>query len=283
MLMNPWPLLAAALMLSGCASSAPRESRPAHSSAPDALLPSGRNLFAFDFAQARYQKLAFSRGAPDSTGVCRALDSLRAGWPRPSEWLALPAPGRPFSPRLAVWGPSGNFYILDRSGRRLDLYDSNAQFLSGIPLPPELRDRNLEAFQVFWTRDGTFSFLDLGEGKAWQYTEIRSVGGGDWRLKNTVRLPVGLETCLWEPWFRAPCCLAADGRGRCFDVYFNPVGPWPGPAAGTGIRPAPGPGAGEWSLIFDGGPACAAPPACFQPGKGLTATCPSETEAAPPK
>lgn len=249
----------------------------------DALLPSGRNLFAFDFTQARYRKLPLKESASDSSGLCRAVDSLRAGWPGKSGWLALPAPSRPFSPMQAAWGPSGNFFLLDRAGKRLGLYDSNAQFLSGIPLPAEIRERNLEAFQVFWTRDGTFSFLDLAEGKAWQYTELRAAGGGDWRLKNSVRLPVGLESCLWEPFFSSPCCLRPQGNGQCFDAYFNPIGPWPSAGVGAGMRPVAAAVPGEWMLLLDGGPACASPAVCLQPAKGQPSTCPGETEAAPSK
>ncbi|GEM_PF-2752882 len=255
----------------------------------DALLPSGHNLFLFDFAQSRFQKWTLAQGPLDTLGVCRILDTLKTEWAAPSHWFALPAPSQPFSPMRAFWGPSGNFFLLDRAGKRLSLYDSSAQFLSSSPLPREIRDGNLDRFEVFWTRDGLFSFLDLGEGTVRQYSELRTPGGqGDWRLRNTIRLPVGLETCLWEPYFRNPCCIRGDaarssGQGVCFDNYFNPIGPWPGGSAVPGLRPVPSRVSG-WKLMLEGGPACAPQtpcPACFSPDKGLYSTCPAETDTAP--
>lgn len=295
---NPFRSLpaACAVLLLACAQ-APRtgEGNPPAASRADALLPSGRNLFAFDFARARYQSLPLSRGPADSGAACRALDSVRAGWPRPEGWLALPAPGRPFAPMQAAWGPSGNFFLLDRVSKRLGLYDTSAQFLSGIPLPAEIRERNLESFQVFWSRDGGFTFLDRDEGRVWQYAELRAAGGhGDWRLRHSARLPLDLGPCLWEPFFREPCCLAAAGKGdgailgTCFDIYFNRIGPLrpgePGAAAGpfpAGIRAVPA--GGEWKLILEGGPACAAPPACHHAVGAAFTSCPAEPDPAAPK
>ncbi|MEO7425712.1 MAG: hypothetical protein ABI036_11030 [Fibrobacteria bacterium] len=248
----------------------------------DALLPSGRNLFVFDFSQSRYQKWNLSQGPMDSAGMCRVLDSLNGDWSDSQHWLALPAPSRPFVPMRAIWGASGGFFLLDRAGKRLSLYDTNAQFLSTFPLPQEIRDRNLDRFEVFWTRDGRFSFLDLGEGKVWQYAELRTTGNqGDWRLQNVINLPVGLESCQWEPYFRDPCCIRG-GKAACFDKYFNPVGP-------SRDMGAPGPhpvidAAGEWKLILEGEAACGPrEPACFLPGKGLYSTCPAETDTALPR
>ena len=267
------------------ASGAPARSAQANASARvDAVLPSGRNLFVFDFSQSRYQKWSLSQGSGDSLGLCRVLDTLAGDWSAPSHWLALPAPSRPFSPMQAAWGPSGNFFLLDRIGRRLAIYDTGAQFLSSFPLPQEIRDRNLDRFQVFWTRDGQFSFLDEGEGKVWQYAELRSFGDqGDWRLRNTVHLPVGVESCQWEPYFRDPCCIR-DGKGVCFDKYFNPMGPWPKGSGTPGPRPVKTADGADWRLLLDGGSACAPhPPACFLPDKGAFSTCPAETDAALPR
>jgi hypothetical protein len=253
--------------------------RPAGAPEPrapiDALQPVGRSLFAFDFARARYQKAALSSGPVDSLGACLLLDSIQAGFPASDRWLALASPMRPFAPMRSAWGPSGDFFLLDRAGPRLELYDSNAQFLSGVPLPPEIRGRNLESFQIFWTRDGSFSFVDLGEGVVRQYAELRSYSDqGDWRLRNTIRLPVGTGACVWEPYARNPCCLSAQGPATCFDAYFNKVGPWtPSASRGAGVEPRPTRDGRDWSLQVNGGPACAAAPACFEPGKGFSA-CP---------
>lgn len=263
--------------------------RPAggSSAAVDAVLPSGRNLFLFDFTQSRYRKWSLGEGPADTSGLCRILDTLQTEGSAPTGWLALPAPSQPFAPLRAVWGPSGNFFLLDRVGKRLVLYDSSAQLLSSFPLPREIRDRGLDRVEVLWTRDGLFSFLDLGEGVVRQYMELRTPGGhGDWRLRNTIRLPVGLEGCVWEPYFRNPCCVRGDARPPvCFDAYFNPLGPWTGDRSATGargIRPVPD-GSGGWRLILHGGPACATDrsPACYSPDKGLISTCPAETDAAP--
>lgn len=279
-----------AVLLGGCAPVARSGSeKPPAVPRADAMLPTGRNLFAFDFARARYQSLPLSRGPADSGAACRALDSIKAGWPYADRWLALPAPSRPFAPMQASWGPSGNFFLLDRAGKRLGLYDTNAQFLSGIPLPAEIRDRNLESFQVFWTRDGSFSFLDGNEGRVWQYAELRTAGGsGDWRLRHSFRIPVDVGACLWEPYFREPCCLAGKGggEGTCFDIYFNRVGPFRGSAEGPGPGPAgirAVPAGGEWMLTLDGGPACAAPPACQTPGGAALSTCRTDAGPAIPK
>lgn len=259
----------------------------------DAVLPAGRNFFVFDFAQARYQKWPMPYGAPLPAGSeshsesCLIQDTLRGDWSAPANWLALPSPGQAFSPMRAVWGPNGSFYILDRVGRRMVLYDTNAQFLSGFPLPREIRERNLERLEVHWTRDGQFSLLDLGEGKAWQYSELRSQAGqGVWRLRNSVDLPVGLKSCLWEPFFRDPCCLreAAGGAADraqpvCFDRYFNPTNNPPAPS-GRDVPQAISAGAG-WVLVLNGGPACDSRPRfCFPADKGLFSTCPSEPDPA---
>jgi hypothetical protein len=243
----------------------------------DAWLPAGRAFFAFDFARARAQKASLARGPEDSLGVCRLLDSVRAGFPHSDGWLALTSPIRPFAPMQAIGGPSGDFFLLDRAGPRLMLYDSNAQFLSGVPLPPEIRGRNLDAFQVFWSRDGSFAFVDHGEGVVRQYAELRSHHDqGDWRLRNTLRLPVGTGACVWEPFRRNPCCLSAGGPATCFDAYFNPIGPWSPSAPGPGPKARPSRDGREWLVELDGGSACAAAPVCFAPGKG-PAECPPGT------
>lgn len=300
-----WMVLALTLSIAGCAahpdgkagsasrtpgSDRPRTGRPdaarGTAATVDAILPTGRNLFLFDFNQSRYQKWTMSIDQLDTLGPCRMLDTLAGDWAAPDHWLAIPEPSQTFAPMRAFWGPSGNFFLLDRAGKRLAVYDSGAQLLSSFPLPREIRDRNLDRFEVFWTRDGLFSFLDLGDGTVRQYAELRTLGGqGDWRLRNTVRLPVGLETCLWEPFFRDPCCLQGTPgalKGVCFDKYFNPTGPWPRGPAMPGLRPWSSPEG--WRLMLDGGPGCAAgnnpSPACFSPEKGLLSTCPAETEPA---
>jgi hypothetical protein len=262
--------LGMALWLAACVPPPARVPADAAPRAPvDAWLPTGRALFAFDFARGRAQKASLATGPEDSLGECRLLDSVRSGFPRPEGWLALPSPMRPFAPMQAAWGPSGDFFLLDRAGPRLMLYDGNAQFLSGVALPPEIRGRNLDAFQVFWSRDGSFVFVDLGEGVARQYAELRSSSEqGDWRLRNTLRLPVGTGACVWEPFLRNPCCLSARGPAVCFDAYFNPVGPWVPPAPGPGLKALPAPDGRAWLFELDGGPACAAAPVCFAPGKG---------------
>lgn len=263
--------------------SVPRTARGS-TAAVDAVLPTGRNLFIFDFTQSRYRKWTLAEGPADSMGLCRILDTIQGVGGIASGWLALPAPNQPFSPVRVFWGPSGNFYLLDRAAKRLVLYDSSAQFLSSFPLPREIRDRSLDRLEVFWTRDGQFSFLDLGEGFVRQYMESRTPGGqGDWRLRNTIRLPVGLQSCVWEPFLRNPCCTRGDARQPvCFDAYFNPLGLWPGYRPMAGINPVPD-GTGEWRLILDGGPDCAPTRslACFSPDKGLLSTCPAVPDAAP--
>lgn len=284
-----WTVSTAAFCLYGCATAPPAPR--AHPATVDAVLPSGRNLFLFDFTQSRYRKWTLAEGPTDTLGLCRILDTLKGDWAAPTRWLALPAPSQPFAPMRAFWGPSGNFFILDRAGKRLLQYDSSAQFLSAFPLPREIRDRGLDRYEVFWTRDGVFSFLDLGEGTVRQYMEYTAPGGrGDWRLRNTIRLPVGLEACVWEPFFRNPCCIGGEvksreggtGEGVCFDAYFNPLGHWPEVRSVAGLRPVPDGNAG-WRLILDGGAACAPsiPPACFSPDKGVLSTCPAETDPAP--
>jgi hypothetical protein len=274
-------LMVIAACLAACASPSIRGDAAARRRAPvDALLPAGRSFYAFDFTRARYRKLPFAEGG-GSAGVCRLLDSLSVT-PGEDAWLALPSPSRPFSPMQAAWGPAGNFFLLDRVGARLELYDTNAQFLSGAPLPPDLRGRNLDGFQVFYGRDGTFWFVNRDEGVARQYAELRAfVDQGDWRLRNSVRLPVGSGACLWEPFLPAPCCLASGGA-ICFDAYFNPAGPWkPGARGRSGLDVFPAPGGREWIVELDGGPGCSSAPICYSPGRGLLSACPEGPGAHP--
>lgn len=270
------------IFLAACAPA--RRGDPASGMRVDAVLPSGRNLFVFDFSRSRYQKWLLDNGPADSLGVCRVLDTLDGGWASASRWLTLPAPSLPFAPMQAIRGPNGDFFILDRAGKRLELYDTGAQSISGFPLPQEIHDRNLDRIEVFWTRDGGFSFLDLGEGRIWQYAEIRNTGSqGEWRFRNAARLPVGLESCLWEPYFRNPCCIRG-GDAVCFDKYFTPTGSRPQVSGVRGIRPGVSTAIPAWNLILDGGPACGSKPAaCFLPEKSGFSTCPAEADAAPPR
>lgn len=276
------PCILLAVLLASCAPapSIPPVS-PSRATPVDALLPSGRNLFLLDFVQGRYQRWT-------SAEACRLADTLQGRWADPSRWLALGTPGTPFAPVAAAAGPNGHFFLLDRIGRRLCLYDTNAQFLSGFPLPQELKERSPDRLEVHWTRDGIFTFLDLAEGAAWQFTETRHSGGhgpgGDWRLINRLRLPLNLESCRWEPFFRGPCCrVKGAAEARCFDRYFNPSD-----AQAISRDSLRGAGASPWSLSArpegagwmlraapaGGCDAGAADGACFHTDKGLLEACP---------
>ena len=157
--------------------------------------------------------------------------------------------------------------------------------------------------QVHWTRDGIFTFLDLSDGFAWQFSEIRVASGrGDWRLINRIRLPLNLESCLWEPYFRSPCCRVRSGpssspggnptRTQCFDRYFNPTDSLPpgrdttlNPELPAGLQEAgfreaelrahPDPGGPGWIVVIDPGACPGHPPVggCFHPEKGLLRRC----------
>lgn len=266
----------------------------------DALIPSGHHLLILDLALKRYQRW-------DLAHPCGLADTLLGDWAAAPHWLSLAAPGTPFQPIRAATGPSGHFYLLDRIGRRLALYDTNAQFLSAFPLPAEIVQRNLEHLQVHWTRDGIFTFLDLSEGSAWQFAEIRTgAGKGDWRLISRIRLPLNLEACLWEPYFRNPCCRVRSGpssapggrptRTQCFDRYFNPTDSVPPgtdstlnlpPPSGfreAGLRAHPDPGGPGWIVAMDPG-ICAGRPrvgGCFHPEKGRFHRCFESPGAAGP-
>lgn len=295
-------LVAAAILLTACA----QPHRVPSTSAPpvDALLPAGRNLFLFDFTQSRYQR--WNLDPP-----CRLADTLRGPWSAHPNWLTLAAPGAPFAPVKVAGGPNGHFFLLDRIGDRVCLYDTNAQFLSCFPLPRELQDRNPERLQMHWTRDGIFSFLDLPAGMAWQFTEMRGSGGqGDWRLINRLRLPLNLESCLWEPFFPNPCCRAkarndsvSPGNADmvCFDKYFNSRGGGPvagdsssadpygkGPESGwdRDLEVRPDPAGKGWLLVLTAGRGCGegTSPAryCFHSEKGRLAPCPQSMETSGP-
>jgi hypothetical protein len=293
------PFIAAALLCS-CAPG-PKTSSSMAARPVDAVLSSGKNLFLFNFAQSRYQKWALE--------PCRVADTLKKEWHVSASWLALPAPSLPFTPTQAIWGPSGNFYLLDRTGKRLAQYDSNAQFLSSLPLPREIASRPVDRLEIFRDVDGVFSFLDLGEGLAWQFEEMSGSGGGagDWRSVNRIRLPLGLEGCLWRPFSRDLCCTGSGSQegaaqvtplsaGVCFDKYFNSKGPWHNPAPGDagispdrsepalpGIRAVLSEGEPGWILALDDYAACdsasahprgVATYACQYPDKSTLSACP---------
>lgn len=295
--MNRKPAWILAGLLLACA-----PSQRGGTSAPpvDAFLPSGRNLYVFDFVQSRYQRWP-------AGDVCRLADTLDGAWSAAPNWLTLAAPGSPFAPMRAISGPPGHVYVLDRIGRRICHYDTSAQFLSCIPLPQELRDRNPDRLEILWTRYDLFTFLDLAEGAAWQFTETRAAGGqGEWRLLHKIRLPVNLASCLWEPWFRTPCCRLhatsgpADGADRtattvdsagtrCFDKYFNPLGGFPADArdldsedlrdaaTGAALTARPESGGPGWRMTFDPGRACGegGPRTCFHTDSRLLHPCPA--------
>lgn len=261
----------------------------------DALIPAGNKVFLFDFAQSRYQVWEDATCGREDAG-----DSLphRNGF---SGWLALSTPGTPFAPTRATLGPNGHFFVLDRLGQRLGLYDTHAQFISSLPLPREIKEKNLERLDVFWTRDGIFTFLDAREGWAWQYTEIPAAGkSGDWRLVNRLRLPVGLESCLWEPYSREPCCRdkgkTGSGAIACFDRYFTSRKPAPGSDSLSAAKPG-SPAflfstasadsskrfsrvtanpAGGWTIQLTGDGACSEPAesVCYQTEAATLEPCP---------
>jgi hypothetical protein len=215
----------------------------------DAVLVSGKSLFVFDFGHSRFQKWPI----PDRNGshACGLIDTLTSDWSAPSHWLALASPVQPFQPSQAISGPNGHFFLLDRGSKRLALYDTNAQFLSGFPLPPEIRDRNLNRVDVFWTRDGLFSFIDRDEGRVWKYTELRSQGGtGDWQLRYTLKLSLGLDACLWEPYFKSPRCLSKSTGITFFDDYFNATADSLNTLAIVGIKVLPSADKTGWNYFI---------------------------------
>ncbi len=228
----------------------------------EAVLASGKNFFIFDFTHSRYQKwpmldgnLNLLEGNPAL--ACGILDSLQGDWTNAMHWLALPAATQPFQPVRAISGPNGNFFLLDRASKRLALYDTNAQFVSGIPLPPEIRDRNLNKIEVYWTRDGLFSFLDLTEAKVWKFSELRTSGGsGDWQLRYTFNLSLGMDACLWEPYFKHPVCLRKGSSPMVFDDYFNASNKILFSKTTGGIEARPEPDGTEWRLVFHSESAC---------------------------
>ena len=274
--------LTAFLLLACAGPNPPIRQAPEASTQADAVLPTGKNLFVFDFAHSRFQKWPLPDG--DSAHACRIVDTLRGAWSVPSHWFALSTPAQPFQASQAIWGPNGNFFLLDRVGKRLVLYDTSAQFLSAFPLPQEIRDRNLNRIEIHWTRDGMFSFLDLAEAKVWKYAEQRSTGGsGDWQLRYTFNLPVGLETCLWEPYTKHPVCLRRGSSALVFDEYFNPTG------GGMELRPMDGmypvltPGGRSWRLEFDPGETCGTGPGySYSPEGGEFFTVPVTVDTTAP-
>lgn len=283
-----WGACLAAHLL-GCAARAPApDSLPADSASipGDVLLPAGRNLFLFDFAQSRYRRWSMD----PACGLADSLTGLRAD----RGWLALASPGHPFAPVAAAAGPSGHFYLLDRPGRRLALYDGQGQILSSLSLPRELKDRNPERLRLHWTRDGVFTFLDPAEGLAWQFSELRTTGNrGEWRLLNRIRLPLGIESCLWEPWLGNPCCRVKSDSGSkrtvCFDRYFNGRSgpPEAGPGTAGDVRLSAHPdGAAGWTFSVEAGGDCGdgKPPVrfCHEPATGRFLPCPAPVAAEPP-
>lgn len=292
-------VIGAVLLFSACAPLPRGEPKSIRTERPlDAVLPAGGSLFLFDFIQGRYQRWP-------AESACLPADSLQARLADRAAWLAYGSPGTPFAPVRAAAGTNGHLFLLDRLGRRLALYDTNAQFLSSFPLPQELRRRSPEKLEVYRARDGLFTFLDPGDGQAWRFAESRLSGDqGDWRLVQRVRLPVNLEECLWEPFLRNPCCrLRAEGGGaspgkaatRCFDAYFNPRGSWDSvqvagdsarsmegiPVRGWTAEARPRSGGPGWSIRLtavetcgDGKPAAIL---CHETAAGTLGPCPSES------
>jgi hypothetical protein len=290
------PLAFAAFLAAACApnpstrsSAAGRADRPL-----DAVLPTGGNLFLFDFVQGRYQRWS-------SESACLPMDSLQARLADRAAWMAYGTPGTPFAPVRATAGTQGSLFLLDRLGRRLALYDTNAQILSWFPLPQELKGRSPEKLEVYRSRDGLFTFLDPADGQAWRFAESRLSGDqGEWRLVQRIRLPVGLEDCLWEPFLRTPCCRVRSREGggeattRCFDAYLNPRGPWEAamiardsarslegiPERGWTAEARPQAGGPGWSIRLTGADACAdgkpAATLCHETSSGTLAPCPAE-------
>jgi hypothetical protein len=228
----------------------------------EAVLATGKYFFLFDFSHSRYQKWPLPAGnatQPEGNAKpsCAIIDTLQGNWSHPSRWLALPAATQPFQPIQAISGPNGSFFLLDRASKRLALYDTNAQFVSSIPLPQEIRNRNLNKIEIYWTRDGLFSFLDLHEAKVWKYSELRSSGGsGAWQLRFTLNLPLGINACLWEPYFKHPVCLRKGSGPMIFDDYFNLAHSKLSSPAGVGILAMPEPEGTGWRIYVPPNATC---------------------------
>lgn len=242
-------MVCAALYLGGCGST--YFARSAKTQVVDQILPSGDQVFLFDFNQSRFQKVS------QSSLHALQTDSIFSSLGIQNKWLAIPTPGEPFLPIKAVWGRNGNFFLLDLSQKRLCQYDTAGQIISTFSLPPEIQKQNLDRMEIFWTRDGMFSFLDLHLGIAWQYSERRlTSGGSDWQLRNTLHLPINLESCLWEPFLKNPCChkkqLQAENNfsTQCFDGYFNSLGSFNASMVRENFSIAPSSQSEDWDIRF---------------------------------
>ena len=216
-----WFLIAALIFIEACTNSAKNlnsqstinsdNSVPSSKTSPlQAIVPSRNNLFLFNLNSLHYQKWNLNQ-LPDSPFM-----QLK----KPENWLALATPAFPFFAQQVIAGPSGNFFVFDKLGKRICQYDTDAQLLSCLELPKEVRNLNLEDLRIYWSESG-MAFLHYAQGLVWQYSLFQtSTQNEEWQLRNTLKIPLGLSQCFYLKDEHLYRCTRGD-KAIDFDFYFN--------------------------------------------------------------
>ncbi len=138
-------------------------------------------------------------------------------------WLEIASPGGSFRPVQAVMGMHGHFYLVDGAQGRLCLYDTAAQLLSIFPLPTAILPATPGRTAVFRAADGAFTFMDYMTGEANQFADRQgSEGGTDWILRNRVKLPLGIRSCIQDAKASGIACAISDGPAH-LDASLNRI------------------------------------------------------------
>ncbi|MBF0431806.1 MAG: hypothetical protein HQK83_11035 [Fibrobacteria bacterium] len=146
----------------------------------DAVVPKENKLYLFKYSPWSVQLMNISE-----------LKEWQKSGNITTQWQSVTKPQGAFFPVQVLSGQSFNFLVLEGSQKRIWQFDSALQILSSMDLPALIKNNVPEAFQLFWSRDNRFTFVNVAEGGGIQYHET----GGKLNLFRKFKLPLSCKQC----------------------------------------------------------------------------------------